>query len=268
MCVHTSITYMDHNNCYHNVNFMSAKTQTNYYWNLSLDRSWLCVCLNCDYHLWNKRLSSKEMCAYRKGCAYKRAIYSTAHFSRSISMQGRYSHCGYFDIIWGHDSCQKYKPVNQKFIFMSDSLHKVYMLTTRMHWRCAWLPTTDVNTIINVITLPNSCYTVLYWSRIHSLPLYYILLLASTCTSVLLLHTKHHLTFVQVCHCACKTSYYTWVQLYRDTARLPVVSFPAPNPRVGKGLVTLERFLDCTGAWLHANIMQSITCQSHVALIG
>ena len=27
-----------------------------------------------------------------------------------------------------------------------------------------------------------------------------------------------------------------------------VVLFPDPNPRVGKGLVTLERFLGCTGA--------------------
>ena len=30
--------------------------------------------------------------------------------------------------------------------------------------------------IIKVITLPNSCYTVLYWSRTLSLLLYYILL--------------------------------------------------------------------------------------------
>ena len=44
-----------------------------------------------------------------------------------------------------------------------------------------------------------------------------------------------------------------------------VVSYPAPNLHTGKGMVTLERFLGCTGALLHANIMQSITCQSHIA---
>ena len=37
-----------------------------------------------------------------------------------------------------------------------------------------------MNTIIKVTTLPNSCYTVLYWSRTLSLSLYYILLVACT----------------------------------------------------------------------------------------
>ena len=44
-----------------------------------------------------------------------------------------------------------------------------------------------------------------------------------------------------------------------------IVSFPAPNPRAGKGLVTLERFLGCAGAWLNRNVMQSITRRLHVA---
>ena len=44
-----------------------------------------------------------------------------------------------------------------------------------------------------------------------------------------------------------------------------VVSFPSPNPRVGKGLVTLEPFLGSTGAWLNHNVMQSITCPLQVA---
>jgi hypothetical protein len=38
----------------------------------------------------------------------------------------------------------------------------------------------DVNIIIKVITLPNSCYTALYWSRTL---LYYILL--PTCTYII-----------------------------------------------------------------------------------
>ena len=45
-----------------------------------------------------------------------------------------------------------------------------------------------------------------------------------------------------------------------------VVLFSALNPRVGKGLVTLERFLGCTGAWLNCNVMQLITCQLPIAM--
>jgi hypothetical protein len=41
----------------------------------------------------------------------------------------------------------------QEYTIKREGLHKVYMLTTRMYWRCAWLPATDVNNIIRVITL-------------------------------------------------------------------------------------------------------------------
>ena len=37
---------------------------------------------------------------------------------------------------------------------------------------------------------------------------------------------------------------------------MSIVSFPAPNPRTRKGLVTLERFLGCAGTWLNRNVMQ------------
>ena len=43
------------------------------------------------------------------------------------------------------------------------------------------------------------------------------------------------------------------------------VPLPAPNPPMGKGLATVEQFLSCISVWLHANIMQLITCLSYIA---
>ena len=52
----------------------------------------------------------------------------------------------------------------------------------------------------------------------------------------------------------------------RTGGQRTAVLFPAPNPRAGKDLMTLERFLGCTGAWLNRNVMQLITRWLHVAM--
>ena len=41
-----------------------------------------------------------------------------------------------------------------------------------------------------------------------------------------------------------------------DTVSCYLVSYPAPNPRAGKGLVTLERFLDCIGVVSHSQTLR------------